>query len=62
VSGVVQFQLTNLSVGVPSITAQYSGDVNALSSQTKGSLNIAVTGPTGVGVQAHTDDKPDTYR
>jgi hypothetical protein len=54
VSGVAQFQLNNLSVGVHSITAQYSGDVNTLSSQTKGRLNIAVTGPTGVGVEART--------
>jgi hypothetical protein len=54
VSGVAQFQLNNLSVGIHSITAQYPGDVNTLGSQTNGSLNIAVTGPTGIGVQAHT--------
>jgi hypothetical protein len=54
VGGVAQLQLTNLSVGIHSITAQYSGDANTLSTQTNGSLNIAVTGPTGVGVQAHT--------
>lgn len=54
VSGVAQFQLTGLSVGVHTVTAQYSGDANNLSSQTKGSLNIAVTGQTGVSVQANT--------
>jgi len=52
--GVAQFQLSNLSVGIHSITAQYSGDANTLSSQTNGSLNIAVTGSTGLGVQANT--------
>jgi hypothetical protein len=52
--GVAQFQLTSLSVGVHTITAQYSGDANTLSSQTKGSLNVAVTGPTGIGLQANT--------
>jgi hypothetical protein len=52
--GVAQFQLTGLSVGVHSIAAQYSGDANTLSSQTKGSLNVAVTGQTGVSVQANT--------
>jgi len=54
VSGVAQFQLTGLPVGVHTVTAQYSGDANNLSSQTKGSLNIAVTGQTGVSVQANT--------
>ncbi len=53
-SGVAQFQVTNLSVGIHTVTAQYSGDANTLSSQTKGSLNIAVTGQTGVSVQANT--------
>jgi len=54
VSGVAQFQLTGLTVGVHTVTAQYSGDTENLSSQTKGSLNIAVTGQTGVGVQGNT--------
>jgi hypothetical protein len=54
VSGVAQFQLTNLAVGVHTITAQYSGDANTQSSQTKGGLNIAVTGQTGITVQATT--------
>jgi hypothetical protein len=52
--GVAQLQLTNLSVGVHTITAQYAGDANTLSSKTNGSLNIAVTGPTGVSLQANT--------
>jgi hypothetical protein len=54
VGGVAQFQLTGLSVGIHTLTAQYSGDANTLSSQTKGGLNIAVTGQTGVTVQAKT--------
>jgi hypothetical protein len=54
VAGVAQFQLTGLSVGVHAISAQYSGDTNTLSSQTKGSLNVAVTGQTGVSVQGTT--------
>jgi hypothetical protein len=54
VGGVAQFQLANLSVGIHTLTAQYSGDASTLSSQTKGSLNIAVTGQTGVTVQAKT--------
>ncbi|MGC2466204.1 MAG: Ig-like domain repeat protein [Candidatus Acidiferrum sp.] len=54
VGGVAQFQLTGLSVGVHTIAAQYSGDANTLSSQTKGSLNVAVTGQTGVSVQGTT--------
>ncbi|PYT57800.1 MAG: hypothetical protein DMG35_19630, partial [Acidobacteria bacterium] len=54
VSGVAQFQLTGLSVGIHTVSAQYSGDVNNLGSQTKGSLNIAITGQTGVGVQGNT--------
>jgi len=54
VSGVAQFQVTGLSVGIHTVTAQYSGDANTLGSQTKGSLNIAVTGQTGVSVQANT--------
>jgi hypothetical protein len=52
--GVAQLQLTNLSVGVHTITAQYAGDANTLSSKTNGSLNIAVTGSTGVSLQANT--------
>ena len=54
VSGVAQFQLTGLSVGVHTVTAGYSGDVNTLSSQTKGSLNIAVTGQAGLTIRANT--------
>jgi hypothetical protein len=54
VGGVAQLQLNGLSVGIHSVAAQYSGDANTLGSQTKGSLNIAVTGQTGVGVQANT--------
>jgi hypothetical protein len=54
VGGVAQLPLTNLSVGIHSITAQYSGDANTLSSQTKGSLNVVVTGQIGVGIQANT--------
>ena len=54
VSGVAQVQLTNLSVGIHTVSAQYSGDANNLASQTKGSLNIAVTGQTGISVQGHT--------
>jgi subtilase family serine protease len=54
VSGVAQFQVSGLSVGVHTVTAQYSGDANTLGSQTKGSLNIAVTGQTGVSMQANT--------
>jgi hypothetical protein len=54
VGGIAQFQLTSLSVGIHTITAQYSGDANTLSSQTKGSLNVAVTGPTGFALQANT--------
>jgi hypothetical protein len=54
VNGVAQFQVGGLSVGIHSFTAQYSGDANTLSSQTKGSLNIAVTGQTGVTIRANT--------
>lgn len=54
VGGVAQLQLTSLSVGIHTITAQYSGNGNTLGSQTKGSLSIAVTGSTGFGVQANT--------
>ncbi|HXY24792.1 MAG TPA: Ig-like domain repeat protein [Candidatus Acidoferrum sp.] len=54
VAGVAQVQLTNLSVGIHTVSAQYSGDENNLGSQTKGSLNIAVTGQTGVTIQANT--------
>jgi hypothetical protein len=52
--GVAQFQLTGLSVGVHAISAQYSGDTNTLGSQTKGSLNVAVTGQTEIGIQGTT--------
>jgi hypothetical protein len=54
VSRVAQYQLTGLAVGIHSVTAQYSGDSNNLGSQTQGSLNIAVTGQTGVSVGANT--------
>jgi pro-kumamolisin-like protein/Big-like domain-containing protein len=52
VNGIAQFQLTSLSVGIHTITAQYSGGTN--SSHTTGGLNIAVTGQTGIAVQANT--------
>jgi hypothetical protein len=54
VSGVAQFQITGLSVGIHTVIAQYSGDLNTMASQTKGSLNIAITGQTGFGVQGNT--------
>jgi hypothetical protein len=54
VGGIAQFQLTGLSVGVHAISAQYSGDTNTLGSQTQGSLNVAVTGQTGVSVRGTT--------
>ncbi len=54
VNGVAQFQIGGLSVGIHTFTAQYSGDANTVSSQTKGSLNIAVTGQTAVTIQANT--------
>jgi hypothetical protein len=54
VSGVAQFQLSGLSVGIHTITARYSGDGKNQSSQTQGALNIAVTGQTGITVQATT--------
>jgi hypothetical protein len=54
VSGAAQLPLSGLSVGIHTVTAQYSGDAQSLSSQTHGSLNIAVTGQTGFSVQAHT--------
>jgi hypothetical protein len=57
VSGAAQFQLTGLTVGIHTIVAQYSGDANTLGSQTKGGLNIAVTGQTGVKVQANTGNR-----
>ena len=53
-AGVAQVQLTNLAIGIHSVSAQYSGDANTLGAQTKGSLNIAVTGQTEVGVEAKT--------
>jgi hypothetical protein len=52
--GIAQLQLTGLSVGIHTLTAQYSGDASTIGSQTKGSLNIAVTGQTGIGIQAST--------
>ena len=52
--GVAQFQVTALGAGVHTISAAYSGDANNLPSQTKGSLNVAVTGPTGIVVWAQT--------
>jgi hypothetical protein len=54
VNGAAQLQLTAMSVGIHTISAQYSGDPLTMASQTKGSLNIAVTGQTGVGVWAST--------
>ena len=54
VNGVAQFQLTGLPIGVHTVSAGYSGDTNTLNSQTKGSLNIAVTGQTGMTIQANT--------
>ncbi len=54
VAGVAQAQVSGLAVGVHTFSAQYSGDANTLSSQTNGSLNIAVTGSTGITVQGST--------
>jgi len=54
IAGVAQVQLTNLSAGIHTIGAQYSGDANTLGSQTNGSLNIAVTGQTEITIQANT--------
>ena len=54
VSGVAQFQLSGLPVGIHTISARYSGDGRTQSSQTQGALNIAVTGPTVITVQATT--------
>jgi len=54
IAGIAKVQLTNLAIGIHSVSAQYSGDANTLGSQTKGSLNIAVTGQTGITVQAKT--------
>ena len=39
VSGVAQFQLTGLAIGIHTITAAYTGDANTQGSQTKGGLN-----------------------
>jgi hypothetical protein len=52
--GVAQFQVTGLSVGIHTIGAQYSGDASTLGSQTKGSLNVAITGQASVSVQGTT--------
>jgi hypothetical protein len=54
VAGAAQVQLTNLSVGIHTVSARYSGDANTLGSQTNGSLNIAVTGSTGLTLQGST--------
>jgi hypothetical protein len=54
VAGVAQAQISGLAVGVHTFTAQYSGDANTLGSQTNGSLNIAVTGSTGLTLQGST--------
>jgi hypothetical protein len=54
VNGVAQSQVTGLSVGVHTFAAQYSGDANTLSSQTKGSLNVAITGQTALTIQGDT--------
>jgi hypothetical protein len=54
VNGVAQFQIGGLSVGIHTFTAQYSGDANSLSSQTKGSLDIAITGQAGITIRANT--------
>jgi hypothetical protein len=54
VAGVAQTQIMGLAVGVHSFTAQYSGDTDDLSSQTKGSLNVAITGATGLTLLAST--------
>jgi hypothetical protein len=54
VAGVAQAQVSGLVVGVHTFAAQYSGDANTLSSQTNGSLNIAVTGSTALTVQGST--------
>jgi hypothetical protein len=54
VAGAAQVQLTNLSVGIHTVSARYSGDANTLGSQTNGSLNIAVTGQAGLTIRANT--------
>jgi len=54
VAGVAQAQVGGLAVGVHTFAAQYSGDANTLRSQTNGSLNIAVTGSTGLTLQGST--------
>lgn len=53
-NGVAQAQLIGLVVGTHTISAQYSGDANTLASQTKGSLDVVVTGPFTVSVQGST--------
>jgi hypothetical protein len=50
IGGTAQIQITGLAVGVHTFGASYSGDVNTASSQTSGSLNVAITGPTSVNV------------
>jgi hypothetical protein len=54
VGGVAQFPVTGQGVGIYTVSAKYSGDSNTLGSQTAGNLNVAVTGPTGVGVTGST--------
>lgn len=54
IGGVAQTQLNGLPVGVHTITAQYSGDSKTTSSQTAGALHIAITGQSGMTVQAST--------
>ena len=54
VGGAAQFQVTGQGVGIYTVSAQYSGDSNTSSSKTAGSLNVVVTGPTGVGVRGTT--------
>ena len=54
IGGVAQFQMNSLSVGIHTFTAQYAGDSKNLGSQTTGGLHIAVTGQTGITVQAKT--------
>ncbi|MGH9740831.1 MAG: Ig-like domain repeat protein [Candidatus Acidiferrum sp.] len=54
VAGVAQTQITGLAVGVHSFSAQYSGDTNNLSAQTNGTLNVAITGSTGLTLQGST--------
>lgn len=54
VNGVAQIQINYLTVGTHVFKAQYTGDANTLGSQTAGSLNVVVTGQTGVTVFGNT--------